>query len=121
MYHVRIVNNEKYQIYALIYGLTIIVFGVLLPIIETATSGTNMEHQMADSIFETILFAISLIWFLYFLIDVQIYLWSRNRNMNNPSFQESYTHNHNSDEGGLYVRIGCGCEKFFYKLFFLNF
>ncbi len=93
----------------MMYGLTIVIFGVLLPIVDTATSGTLMETQTADSVFETFLFSVSLLWFLYFLIDVYVYLWKRKRNINNPEFKESYTHNQNSGEGGLYVRIGCGC------------
>ena len=32
------------------YGLTMMVFGLLLPIVETATSGTNISLQVADMV-----------------------------------------------------------------------
>lgn len=95
-----------------------IVFGVLLPIVETAMSGTLLETQMADSIFEIILFSVSLLWFLYFLVDVYIYLWRRNKNQLNPAFQEFYTHETDSTNAGLYVRIGCGCKFYCLRKFY---
>ena len=118
-----------------------IVFGILLPIVETATSGTLMETQIADlvfftiyiislnemirlnffifpQIFEVILFVVSLMWFLYVIIDVYVYLWKRNRCVDKYAYKENYTHDNNSKNGGLYVRIGAGCKIKFFLLFF---
>ena len=40
----------KYKLYSLIYGLTIIVLAIILPIVETSMKGVFLKNQLADNV-----------------------------------------------------------------------
>lgn len=60
------------------------------------------------------LFSVSIIWFLYCFIDINLFKRRRRRASLNGIHLQNYSHDTENPSGGLYLRIGCGCKMCFY-------